>query len=56
MYRWSLYVDRAAGPMRSKARAILEGLDDLVISYALWFNFPVSNNKVENEALIKRCS
>lgn len=37
---------------RSGARAILEGPNDLVMSYALRFNFSISYNMVKYGALI----
>lgn len=52
MYWWYLHVDRAAGPIRNGAGAILEGLDGLIMSYALRFNFPMSNNMAKYEAFI----
>lgn len=45
-------MDRAAGPIRNGAGAILEGLDGLIMSYALRFNFPMSNNMAKYEAFI----
>lgn len=51
-YQWKLHVDRVAGPNQSGFRAILEGLDGLVISYAIRFHFPVSNSIAEYEVLI----
>lgn len=53
-YRWSLYVDGATCSTRSEAGVILEELYDFVISYAVKFNFSVSNNMAKYEALINR--
>lgn len=51
-YLWTLYIDGAAGPSQSGVGAILEGPNGLVISYALHFDFPITNNMAEYEALI----
>lgn len=34
-YQWNMHVDRATGPTRNGAGAILEGSNELVVSYAL---------------------
>lgn len=47
-------MDGVANPIRSGVVAILEGPNDLVVLYALRFNFPISNNMAKDEALINR--
>lgn len=51
-YLWTLHVDGAAGPNQSGMGATLKGLDGLVISNALRFNFLVTNNMTKYKALI----
>lgn len=52
MYHWTLHVDGVAGPSQNGAGTILEAPNGLVISYALQFDFLVTNNMVEYEVLI----
>lgn len=51
-YQWNLHLDGAAGPIQNGAETILEEPNRLVVSYALWFDFPISNNMTKYEALI----
>lgn len=49
--RWTLYIDKASSSKGSRARVILEKEREIVIDLSIKFDFLVSNNQVEYEAL-----
>ena len=49
---WTLHVDGASNSKGSGARAILEKEGEIIVELSIKFNFPVSNNQAEYEALI----
>ena len=49
---WTLHVDRASSSKGSGAGAILVKEGEIIIELSIKFNFPVSNNQAEYEALI----
>ncbi|RDX62708.1 hypothetical protein CR513_58929, partial [Mucuna pruriens] len=51
---WTLSVDGASNQRGSRARVILEGLDEVLIEQSLRFEFKASNNQAEYEALLAR--
>ena len=51
--RWILYVDGASRAKRSWASVILEKASDIIVELSMKFDFPISNNQVEYEALIE---
>ena len=50
--RWMLDVDRASSSKGGRARAILEKEGEIIIELSIKFDFLVSNNQAEYEALI----
>ena len=50
--RWTLHVDGASSSKGSGAEAILKKEGEIIIELSIKFDFPVSNNQVEYEALI----
>ena len=50
--RWKLHVDGASNSKRSGAGAILEKEGEIIIELSIKFDFLISNNQVEYEALI----
>ena len=50
--RWTLHVDGASNSKGSGARVILEKEGEIIIELSIKFDFPVSNNQAEYEALI----
>ncbi|XP_017411652.2 uncharacterized protein LOC108323671 [Vigna angularis] len=50
--KWLLSVDGSSDKRGGGAGVVLEGPDDVVLEQAIIFNFPVSNNQAEYEALI----
>ena len=49
---WVLHIDGASNTQRSRASLILTNFEGTVTEYTLRFNFKVSNNQVEYEALL----
>lgn len=49
---WSLYVDGTSGRAASEADIVLEGPNGFLLEHSLVFNFKMSNNQAEFEALI----
>ena len=49
---WTLYVDGASSTKGCGAGVILEKEGDIMIKISLKFDFPVSSNQAEYEALI----
>ena len=49
---WTFYVDSASNVKGSRARIILEGLDNVTLEQALKPNFRALNNQAEYKALI----
>ncbi|XP_072052125.1 uncharacterized protein [Arachis hypogaea] len=50
--RWKLHVDGASNQTFGGAGIILESLTGVVYEHSIKFEFPVSNNQVEYEALL----
>ena len=50
--RWKLYVDGASSSQGAGAGVSLRGPQGEMLNYALHFQFPVTNNTAEYEALI----
>lgn len=50
--RWKLYVDGSSGRQGGGARIVLEGPNGIKIEQSLIFQFKVSNNQAEYEALV----
>lgn len=50
--RWILCVDGSSSFSKARARVVLMSSGENIANYALCFNFPVTNNEVEYEALI----
>ena len=51
---WVIYVHSLSNSLGSGAGLILTSLEGTVIEYALCFEFPITNNKTEYEALAVR--
>lgn len=49
---WVLFVDGASNVKGSGFRIVLKGLGDILIEYAMKFDFTSINNQAEYEALI----
>ena len=49
---WTLYIDESSKPEGSGAGLVLIGPDGVIVEYALWFKFLVTNNEDEYEALV----
>lgn len=49
---WSLHVDGSSSSFGLGVGLILAPLEGDVVDYALWFDFPTTNNKIEYEVLI----
>ena len=50
--KWTLHVDGASKSKGNKAGIILEKEGEIVVELSIKFDFPISNNQVEYEALI----
>ena len=50
--RWTLHVDGASSSKGSRAAVILEKEREIIVELSIKFDFPISNNQAEYEALI----
>ena len=49
---WALHVDRASNSKGCRVSVILEKEGEFIVELSIKFDFPVSNNQAEYEALI----
>lgn len=49
---WTLFVDSSTTLERGRAGLVLRGLKDQTYEHTLWFEFKITNNEVEYEALL----
>ena len=52
---WVLYTDGSANRTGGRVEIILEGSEGVTIEHSLCFNFQITNNHAEYEALIPSC-